>query len=58
MRFARASNSLLPGNDPAVDRVVDRESGAPCAPRAFRDTCAAISAGSVPRAVCRASRNA
>jgi hypothetical protein len=41
-----------------VDRVVDRESLARCAASAFRDKSAAISAGSVPGAACRASRNA
>jgi hypothetical protein len=38
----------------AVDRIVDRESGARCAPRAFRDATAAICAGSAPRAGWRA----
>ena len=35
----------------AVDRIVDRESVARCAPGAFRGRCAAICAGSAPGAV-------
>jgi hypothetical protein len=37
--------------DRAVDRVVDREPGAHCAPGAFGNACAAVCAGSEPRAV-------
>ena len=43
---------------PLVSRAVDREPRASCALSAFRDGCAAISAGSMLGTVSRASRNA
>lgn len=49
-----ANNILLQKASLAVDRIVDRESVRCCASGAFRDGCAAICAGSVLGAVCRA----
>lgn len=49
-----ANNILLQKASLAVDRIVDRESVRCCASGVFRVGYAAIYAGSVPGAVCRA----